>query len=516
MEEIQADFIVVGGGTAGCVLAARLAEYGFQVLLLSSGSNDTENSLMKQKSRFLELLATPQFKHNLYHVPSPNINNRMLQLIVWNSLGGSSINEGGMERMIKSECDLFAEASGDESFRCESMSMYYKMVERWTTNAPSPVDRIYGTKGPIHITHVNKSPFSEIWKRVADELGEAFSNHLSGLTNYGFSFEPVSFVDGVRHWSASGYLIPALDQYPNLTVKTGATVTKFNVNAKTKNIDSLLFVSCDGCFCAIARKEYILSAGTFFSPHLLMLSGIGDPELLKQNNIEIKHVLPQVGKNLTDNGAVVVIYKTTDLPINQCTPIAIVNRQVKTIEPNSDLFFVFKMNQTNGDLYALIFNGSPKSRTGSISLYNSNPLVPPKVTLNYLEDERDIEAFVDGIHYIRRVMSTNVIKQTAQVTEISPGIQETNLHRYIRDRLQPGYHFIGTCGMGQSSQTSVVNKDFKVHGIDNLRVVDASVFPKGFASKVGPCLTVYALAEKAVDILRCDYSYKQKTFESTN
>ncbi|CAF3830008.1 unnamed protein product [Rotaria sp. Silwood1] len=506
MEELQTDFIVVGGGTAGCVVASRLAEYGFDVLLLSSGSNDTANPLMRQRSLFIQLLETPQFKHHLFHTPLPNLNNRMLELIVWNSLGGNSINWGGMERMTKGECDLLVHASGDESFCLERMSMYYKMVENFETTAPCPIDGIHGNNGPIHMIHVDEPLFSDVWKKVADELGETFSDDLAGPIDYGFSFEPSSFVHDVRHWSASEYLIPAFDKYPNLTVITGATVTKFNVNTITKRIDNVLFVSSRGCFSAIARKEYILSAGTFFSPHLLLLSGIGDPELLEKNSIQMTHALTQVGKNLTDNGLLTLEYEMKGLPVDQCIPVALVNRQMKTTERNSDLFFVLKMNRTTEHLYALIFNGSPKSSTGSISLYNSNPLVPPKVTLNYLEDEKDVGAFVDGINYLRRMMSTNAIKEIARVTEISPGIQETNLSNYVRNTLVPAHHFIGTCSMGEDAKTSVVDKNFKLHGLENLRVVDASVFPKGFVSKLGPCLTVYALAEKAADILRQDYS----------
>ncbi|CAF4602360.1 unnamed protein product [Rotaria sp. Silwood2] len=506
MEEVRADFIVIGGGSAGCVVAARLAEYGFEVLLLSSGSNDTGNSLMKQSSSFIQLLQSPQFKHHLFHTPLPNLNNRTLELIVWNSLGGNSINWGGMERMTKSEYDLFVNASGDESFCLERMSMYYKMVENFETTAPFPVDGIHGNNGPIRMIHVDEPLFSDVWKKVAHELGETFSDDLAGPIDYGFSFEPSSFVYGVRHWSASEYLVPALNKYPNLTLITGATVTKFNVNPITKRIDSLFFVSSNGCFSAVARKEYILSAGTFFSPHLLMLSGIGDPELLEKNNIEVKHALTEVGKNLTDNGILKLEYEMKGLSADHCIPVALVNRQMKTTETNSDLFFVIKMNRTTEHLYALIFNASPKSPTGSISLYNSNPLMPPKVTFNYLEDEKDIEVFVDGVNYLRRIMSTNAIKKIAQVTEISPGSQETNLSNSIRNNLIPANHFIGTCSMGQDAKTSVVDKDFKVHGLDNLRVVDASVFPKGFVSKAGPCLTIYALAEKTADILRQQYS----------
>ena len=505
MEEIQADVVIVGAGTAGCVLATRLAEYGFEVLLLSSGSNDTTNPLVKRTSQFVELLKMPQFKHNLFHTPLSNLNGRTLELIVWNTLGGNSINWGGMERMSKNECDLFVDATGDSSFNFEHMSTYYKMVEKFTTLEQSSKTNHDTNNGKIPMVHSSSPPFSEIWKKVADELGETFTNDLTGPITYGFSFESSSFVDGVRHWSASDYLIPAMNKYPNLSVRTDATVTKFDVNAKTKHVDSLLFVSSKGYFRVMARKEYILSAGTFFSPQLLLVSGIGDPELLQQNNIDVKHVLTQVGKNLTDNGLVPMEYEMKGLPTNQCIPIGLVNRRTKTTETNSDLFFVLRMSQPTENIRVLTFNCQPKSPSGSISLYNSNPLMPPKITLNYLEHEEDIEAFVDSISYIRRVMFTNAIQETVEVTEILPGIHEVDLHSYIRDKFEPAYHFIGTCAMGQDPQTSVVNKDFKVHGIDNLRVVDASVFPKDFVSLKGPCLPVYALAEKAADHLRKEY-----------
>ncbi|CAF1481657.1 unnamed protein product [Adineta ricciae] len=504
MENIVADFVVVGGGTAGCILAARLAEHGLETLLLSSGSDDTSNPLMNQKSQFLSLLKATHFKHYLPHMPLPNLNNRTLNLIVWNSLGGNSINWGGLERLTETECNLLVNASGDPSFSVEHMLTYYKMVENFTTTAPFSLAGFHGNNGPIQITHINEPGFSDVWKKVADELGEAFSDDLVGAIDYGFSFEPSSFKNGLRSFSANEYLIPALNKYSNLTLITGATVTKFEVNAITKQIDNLLFVSSNGCFRAIARKEYILSAGAFFSPHLLMLSGIGDPDVLEQNNIPVKHILRQVGKNLTDNGFIELEYEAKDFVIGQCIPVALINTRKRTTTMNPDLFFVLNMHQAVGKLHVSIFNASPRSPSGSISLYSSNPLVPPKVTLNYLDDQKDIETFIDGINYVRRMMSTNAMKHFAQVIETLPG-KETNLHMYIRDKLLPSGHFVGTCSMGQDPQTSVVDKDFKVHGINNLRVVDASVFPAGFVSKKGPCLTVYALAEKAVNLLKQQY-----------
>ena len=502
----MADFIVVGGGSAGCVVAARLAEYGFKTLLLSSGFNDTTNPLMREKVLFNQLFQNPQFKHYLSPQSSAELNHRIVDVTVWNTLGGSSVNGGGMERMMANDWNSFVFATGDQSFDHQNMSKYYKMVESFTSTEPFPVSEIHGHNGPIKITKAYDSTFNEVWKNVADEIQETFSDDLAGTVDYGFSFEPSSFTNGLRSWSGDAYMTPAIAKYPNLEVIMGATVIKFEVNEENKQIDHVLFVSPNGLFSAIAEKEYILSAGTFYSPHLLMLSGIGDSTILQESKVPVKHELKQVGKNLMDNGAIVIEYETKDLPINQCIPVALINSQSKRTNTNPDLFLILKMDNETRHLYVLVLNASPKSTMGNVSLYNSNPLVPPKIALDYLKDQNDVKTFINGVNYVRMLMSTNAIKRRAQITEIMPGIKELDLSTYIRNTLTAAYHFVGTCSMGQSAKDSVVDSRFKVHGIRNLRIVDASVFPAGFASKTGPCLTVYALAEKAAHIIQNEYS----------
>jgi len=236
-----------------------------------------------------------------------------------------------------------------------------------------------------------------------------------------------------------------------------------------------------------------------------MLSGIGDPEILQENEIPIKHELKQVGKNLMDNGEIIMRYETKNFSLGQSIPVALINSQTQTNNTNPDTFVILKMDNETENLNVIIFDTLPKSPVGSISLYNSNPLIPPKINLDYLTDKRNIELFVNAIHYVRKIMSTDVIKGYTKMIETSPGIQEIDLITYVKNTLKPFQHFMGTCSIGQNAQNSVVNNQFKVHGIDNLRVVDASIFPANFVSK-GPLLTIYALAEKAAFILHQTYS----------
>ncbi|CAF2844191.1 unnamed protein product [Rotaria sp. Silwood2] len=498
---IVADFVIVGGGTAGCVLATRLAEQGFETLLISSGANDTSNPLIKLQSELSRLQRKLFFKHYLPTDTSPNLNNRHLNATVLNTLGGSSVNSGGMERMMANDWNSFINATEDSSFSHENMSKYYKMVEKFTSADASRTSNVHGNNGPIKITQVHDAIFKEVWRNVAYELKETFSEDLAETLDYGLSFEPSSFTDGLRSWSGDAYLTPAIAKYPNLKVLTSATAIKFTLNETTKYIENVLFLSLDGFFYGVAKKEYILSAGTFYTPHILMLSGIGDPEILQKHQIPVKHELRQVGKNLMDNGAVIVQYKAENLPINESIPVGLVNTQSATTNINPDLFFILKMDKTSRNLYVVIFNASPKSTTGFISLHNSNPLSPPRIILDYLKDKRDLQTFIDSIHYVRKVMSTDALKNVGPIIEISPGMKNMDLASYIKDTLDPGYHYIGTCCMGRNAEDSVVDNHFKVHGIKNLRIVDASVFPAGFASKTGPCLTTYALTEKAADLL---------------
>ncbi|CAF3708199.1 unnamed protein product [Rotaria sp. Silwood1] len=506
VKEIVVDFIIVGGGAAGCVLATRLAEHGFETLLISSGSNDTSNSLMNQEVEFDRLQRTSLFKHYLPSKSSPNLNNRTVGLTVWNTLGGGGLNSGGMVRMTANDWNTFVNVTGDSSFHYDNMSRYYKMVENFTSTRLSRTTNIHGNNGSIKITQGYDAIFNNVWKNVADELNEVFSDDFADILDYGLSFEASSFTNGLRSWSGKDYLIPAMIKYPNLKVMINTVVTKFNVNEITKRIENVLFVSSDGFFCGIARKEYILSAGTFFSPHLLMLSGIGDPNILRQHQLPVKHELKQVGKNLMDNGLIFVHYNAENLPIYKSKPVGLVNLQLRTTNTNANMFFILKMNEKTKRLTVLILNALPKSTTGSISLHNTSPLAPPEITLNYLEHKEDLQTFIDSIHYVRKIIATDALKKFGPIVEISPGIENMNLAKYIKDTLVPAPHFVGTCSMGQNAQDSVVNNQFKVHGINNLRIVDASVFPAGLASKMGPCLTVYALAEKAADLLYNEYS----------
>jgi choline dehydrogenase len=505
IQEILTDFIVIGGGTAGCIVSARLAEYGFQTLLLSSGSNDTLNPLMKEKSLFNQLFAIPHFKHYLPANPSPNLNNQIMDIIVWNTLGGNSINAGGIQRLMTDDWNYFINATGDQSFHIKTMSKYYKMVENYTITDPSATLDIHGNNGSIKIIQVYDSIFNKIWKNIANELNETFTDDLAGTIDYGYSFEASSFTNGMRSWSCNAYLTSTLNKYSNFQVLTGATAIKFDIDKKTKKVKNVLFVSKDGLFTGIARKEYILSAGTFFSPHLLMLSGIGDPKILQENHITIKHELKQVGRNLIDNGVIIMKYETQNFSIGESRPVALINNQLHTTANNPNTFFILKMNNITKELYVIIFNASPKSTVGFISLHNSNPLTPPKIILDYLTDRKDLETFINAIKYVRKVMSTETMKKYAKLTEILPRLEETDLAAYVKNTLTPSNHFIGTCSMGRNAETSVVDNRFKVHGLNNLRVVDASVFPTNFSTKSGPFLTVHALAEKAAHILHQTY-----------
>jgi len=457
--------------------------------------------MLNEKSLFNQLFHNPHFKHYLPANPSPNLNNRIMDIIVWNTLGGNSINGGGIQRLMADDWNYFINATGDQSFHINTMSNYYKMIENFTSTDPFSTLNIHGNNGSIKITQLYDSIFNKIWKNIPNELNETFTNDLADTIDYGFSFEASSFTNGIRSWSCNTYLTSTLNKYSNLKVLTGATAIKFNIDNKTKEIENVLFISKDGFFIGIARKEYILSAGTFFSPHLLMLSGIGDSKILQENNISIKHQLKQVGKNLIDNGMIIMKYETQNFSIDQSIPVALINNQLHTTASNPNTFFILKMDNTTKHLYVIIFNASPKSTIGFISLHNSNPLIPPKIILDYLTDSKDLEIFINAIKYIRKIMSTETMKKYAKLTEILPGLEEIDLSAYIRSTLILSNHFLGTCSMGQNAENSVIDSQFKVHGINNLRVVDASIFPANFSSKSGPFLTIHALAEKAAHIL---------------
>jgi choline dehydrogenase len=250
VQTITADFIVVGGGSAGCVLATRLAEHGFETLLITSGSNDTLNPLIRQQSLYGQLLRSGHLKHHLPLDPSPNLNDRILDLIVWNTLGGNSINAGGIVRLMKTDWNPFRNATGDATFHTDHMAKYYTRVENFTSDVPSVQTKNHGTQGPIKVKQNHDPGFDRVWKNVAKELKETFTDDLAGSIDYGFSFEPTIFTEGLRSWSGDAYLRPAVMKYRNLKVLTDATATHFNLNEKTKQIESVSFISACGFFVA--------------------------------------------------------------------------------------------------------------------------------------------------------------------------------------------------------------------------------------------------------------------------
>lgn len=503
--ENLSDFVIIGGGTAGCVIATRLAEYGFETLLITSGLNDLSNPLIREMSQFLNLLTSSDFKHHIRSTPAPNLNPQMMEVIAFNTLGGSSINGGGMQRMAAKNWQLFVDATGDSSYDIEHMSKYYKRIENFTSTGAVPNAEIHGKNGPIKLTHVYDPMFDQAWKNVANELNEIFTGDLAESIDYGFSFEPSASKDGIRSCSADAYLIPAMAKYSNLKVITGATVTKLDLDEETKQVKSVRFHTSDGEFIGIARKEYILSAGAVFSPHLLMLSGIGDPDILKKHDVSVKHILKQVGKNFMDSARLVVKYGAKNLYLDDSKPVALVNTNVKTTSSNSNTFFILKFIESIKQLFVFIYHDLSGSPVGFVTLQDSNPLTPPNLVTDYLKDENDINRYIDSITYLRKIMSTDALKEFGPFIEISPRSEE-DLSEHVRKNLQMGHHFTSTCSMGRNAEDSVVDNQFKVHGIGNLRVIDASIYPVGLSATVGPCFTIYALAEKGADAIRQQYS----------
>lgn len=503
---LHADFVIAGGGTAGCVLAARLSERGYQTLLITSGSDDSENPIITEKSRVETLLSDPMFKHLLFTKPLKSLDDRILYVTVRKTLGGSSVNNGWMERIGPNDWDEFVRATGDESFSYENMKIFYDMVEDYSSLNPSVLSSNHGTNGPIKLTREFDPSFEDAWRNVAAETNETFTADLTGEINYGLSFEPVAFRNGRRSWCGNEYLIPAMKNYPNLILITKATVLKLELNESTQRIDHLSFISPDGYFHAVAAKEFILSCGSLYSPQILMLSGIGSEESLRKANITVKHNLEHVGRHLLDNGLLFMHYSAQNISNGSSIPIGLVNTELPTDATNAKIFFLFKMNHETKAMTVVIFNASPKSSAGSVTLLNNDPLTPPIIEYEYLSNEDDLKTFTNSIHYVRKIIASESLKQFGPFTEIAPGAETNDFHKYVKETLMPGHHFVGTCCMGTTAENSVVDRNFRVHGIENLRVVDGSVFPSGLTSKMGPCLTIYALAEKAAQVISNSYS----------
>jgi len=485
-DERRYDYIVVGAGAAGSVLAAELSASGAQVLVIESGGPDDAPTILEPSIWFYNV-AGP-LDYHLPIVPSPRLNNRNFNMALGHVLGGgTSINAMVWIRGTKADYDRWAE-NGAKGWAFADVLPVFKSQEDWEGGA----NEWRGSGGPIHIRRPkDPHPTAPAFIDAAREMGMPILDDVNGPMRAGAGYINMNIAaDGTRVSAARAFLHPALSR-SNLALLLNTNVVKLNFKG-TRCVG--VKVMTDGAAKDIAAdKEVILAAGTINSPKLLMLSGIGEAKTLRSFGIDVVEDLPGVGENLQDHvlvSGVVFNYngKMPDRPagsnaveaeaylssgLSGDTDISLVLHQLPVVTPEVASRFGTPPPDTFTIAPALV---QPTSK-GAVRLASNNFEDAAVIDGNYLGTDRDFAAVVRAIEVARELGSQHAFDNLRE-SELVPGSNASadDIRELARLASASFGHAVGTCKMGVD-KLAVVDPELRVHGISGLRVADASVMP---------------------------------------
>ncbi len=529
------DFIIIGAGSAGCVLADKLSASGeHSVCLLEAGKAD-KNWLIHLPIGIIALLQSHTLNWQFNSHQEKTLNNREIFTPRGKTLGGSSsINAMLYVRGQQQDYDHW-QSLGNTGWSFNDVLPYFKALE----NQERGADEFHGVGGALNVADsVSKPAINEDFIQSAVAAGYPENIDFNGPSQEGVGYYQVTQKEGLRHSAAKAFLTPNLHR-SNLTVITQTQVEKVIVN---NNIATGVIYKHQGKVKQlIAKHEVIVSAGTINSPQLLMLSGIGPKAELEKHNIEVVHSLEGVGKNLQDHVDVLNVaqHKRTELLAYRpkaiwwgakeawkfitkregllTTVIAETGGFIKSdptvTEPDLQLHFVPAAMDDHGRNHKLLCTYGislhvcllrPKSR-GTVTL-NSNKITQhPRIQLNMLDHQDDIDTMIKGVRIAKKILSTPPLSST-HVNFIFPDENcnsEQEIHQFLKEKCNTIYHPVGTCKMGQD-ELSVVDEQLKVHGIKQLRVVDASIMPTLISGNTNA--PTMMIAAKAADMILAERS----------
>ncbi|WP_035847897.1 GMC family oxidoreductase [Kitasatospora azatica] len=504
------DYIVVGAGSAGCVVARRLLDrLDCRVLLLEAGGSDDRASVHATDLGSMTSMWGPEDVSWPYRTaPQPGLDGRRIDLTQGKIIGGgSSINAMMYVRGNRHDFDHWAEL-GNPGWSYQDVLPYFRRAERYA-GKPS---QYRGTDGPLSvIDYENPSAVSQAFVAGAAELGHDVEHDYNGERQEGggFFYQSTRTPDNQRASTAAGYLDPVLDD-PRLTVLTGALVSRVLVaDGRATGVE---FRQDGQTRTARADAEVILTAGALASPKLLLLSGIGPEEELRRHGVPLVHELAGVGRNLQDHLLFGVGYESLqDLPFPQLLAEAGLFARSREREGitggGPDLQFFFGPVQFIADQYKTEGPGftfapilaQPRSR-GFVHLSSADPAALPVVDPHYLTAEADVQVLVRGLALSREIVHTSAF-DPFRGRELAPGpeaVDPAELAGYVRQNASTVWHPVGTCRMGHGLD-AVVDAALRVHGIERLRVADASIMPTITTGNTNAATIM--IAEKAADLI---------------
>ncbi len=527
------DYVIVGAGSAGCVLANRLTEEdGVSVLLLEAGKKD-RHPLLHVPLAARQLWTDPRFNWDYWTEPEPHLNNRRIKIPRGKVLGGSSAINGLMyTRGHPRDYDQWRQM-GLEGWGHAQVLPYFKRAETDSRGA----DKYHGGSGPLQVNpHQFKKSLRQALFQAARASGYGHTEDFHGAEPMGFGTPDYSVTgDGRRSSTARAYLRPAMAR-PGLDVQTQALATR--VLIEQGRAVGVEYRHGGRLVTAGAEREVILSGGSINSPQLLMLSGIGPADELAAHGIGVVHDAPAVGQNLQDHIAVNLGMGCSpeaafdeELRLDRLTlsmirwfffgtgparglPLAAIayirtrpemerpdiEYLMSPVAPGARIWFPGWRKSRGRHLICRIICLHPESR-GVLKLRSADPAHPPSMVYNFLAAEADMESLRAGLRAAREVFATEPLASlTGPETEPGPEVQSADqLDAYIRRNSSTIFHPVATCAMG-ARDDAVVDGQLRVRGVDGLRVVDASVIPL-----VTGCNTnapTIMIAEKAADMIR--------------
>ena len=532
------DYVIVGAGSAGAVLAARLTESGrYSVLLLEAGGSDLRPSIQMPIGYGLTF-TNPRYNWMYEAEPDEAIGGRAMYVPRGKVLGGSgAINAMVHVRGEPGDFDDWA-AAGNPGWSWRDVLPYFKRSEDHAFGASEH----HGAGGPMHVADVSADvhPLCQTFIAACAALDVRPTRDFNAGALEGAGLWQVLIKDGIRVSSASPFLRPAMKR-ANLEVRLHAHATRVLIEGgEARGIE---YLRAGERHTARARREVILAAGAINSPQLLQLSGVGDPALLASFGIPVVRAAPAVGQGLQDHLAVSYFYRSRVPTLNdQLSPLwgkawaglrylltrrgplamsvnqagAFLKSRPELARPNLHIYFnpisytTSKgprrklMNPDPYPAFLMSFNTCRPTSRGSVAIRTQDPFAPPMIRTGYLSTPEDVADVYDGARVLRRIAAAAPLAAVIE-REYQPGpaVQsDADVLADFRARAGSVYHASCTCAMGPDPARAVVDPRLRVHGVGRLRVVDASVFPSVTSGNTNA--PVIMVAERAADLIQTD------------